>query len=188
MKRARKVIALVLCAVVLMAASVVGTLAYLTSTATVENTFTVGKVSITLRETDTDEDGSTVANTYKLIPGSTYTKDPTITVDSASETCYLFVDVQNSIADYIDIAMADGWTKLNGTVWYCEYTQGDSNTFPVFKDNSFVVKTNADAVNGWSDINAESSKIIVTAYAIQKENMTDATDAWAKLTAQLTTP
>ena len=44
MKNAKKILVLLLCAVLLVGASVAGTLAYLTSQATVTNSFTVGKV------------------------------------------------------------------------------------------------------------------------------------------------
>ena len=57
MKTARKAILLVLCVILLVVASVMGTLAYLTDTEAVTNTFTVGKVGITLDETDVDETG-----------------------------------------------------------------------------------------------------------------------------------
>ena len=51
MKTKRKALLLSLCAVLLVVASVMGTMAYLTSTsATVTNTFTVGNVGITLDE------------------------------------------------------------------------------------------------------------------------------------------
>ena len=184
MKRARKVIALILCAAVLMAVSVMGTLAYLTSQAKVENTFTVGSVGIKMVEHDA-ENKEVQGNSYKLIPGSTYTKDPTITVDAGSEDCYLFVDVQNNISQYIDIAMAGGWINLQGTIWYQIY-DGSNAAFPVFANNSFTVKTDADAVAGWSDITADNSKIIVTAYAIQLEGFENKpSEAWGALTNQL---
>ena len=50
MKTKSKALLLTLCAVLLVAASVMGTMAYLTSTDKVENTFTVGNVKITLDE------------------------------------------------------------------------------------------------------------------------------------------
>ena len=56
MKKAKKALALVLCAVLLVAGSVMGTMAYLTSKDEVVNTFTVGKVGITLDEEDVDDD------------------------------------------------------------------------------------------------------------------------------------
>ena len=93
MKTARKVLILALCAVLLVSATIMGTMAYLTSQAEVVNTFTVGSVAITLDETDVDGNaGRDTANAYKLLPGHTYTKDPIIRVASTSEDCYLFVE------------------------------------------------------------------------------------------------
>ena len=51
----RKVLLLACSAVLLVCLSVGATLAYLTSTDTVKNTFTVGKVAITLDEVNVDE-------------------------------------------------------------------------------------------------------------------------------------
>ena len=95
MKTKSKALLLTLCAVLLVAASVLGTMAYLTSTAKVENTFTVGKVEIKLDETDvTNPNGPRVkANSYKLMPGTTYTKDPTVTVLKGSEDSYVRMKV-----------------------------------------------------------------------------------------------
>ena len=95
MKTKSKALLLTLCAVLLVAASVLGTMAYLTSTDTVTNTFTVGKVEIKLDETDvTNPTGPRVqANSYKLMPGNTYTKDPTVTVKAGSEESYVRMKV-----------------------------------------------------------------------------------------------
>ena len=95
MKTKSKALLLTLCAVLLIAASVLGTMAYLTSTAKVENTFTIGKVEIKLDETDvTNPTGPRVtANSYKLMPGTTYTKDPTVTVKAGSEESYVRMKV-----------------------------------------------------------------------------------------------
>ena len=92
-----KAILMALCAVLLVAASVMGTLAYLTSTDEVVNTFTVGNVVITMDETDFDNSTPTAerdkANVYHLLPGHEYVKDPIVHVDADSEDCYLFVEV-----------------------------------------------------------------------------------------------
>lgn len=95
MKTKSKALLLTLCAVLLVAASVLGTMAYLTSTDTVTNTFTVGKVEIKLDETDvTNPTGPRVqANSYKMMPGTTYTKDPTVTVLKGSEDSYVRMKV-----------------------------------------------------------------------------------------------
>lgn len=106
MKTRSKVLLLTLCAVLLVTASVLGTMAFLTSTASVENTFTVGSVKITLDEANVNGEGKPInakgqvvtnlaaaervkANSYKLMPGHTYTKDPTVTVKAVSESSYV---------------------------------------------------------------------------------------------------
>lgn len=102
MKKAKKVLLLVLCAALLVGASVAGTLAYLTSQDQVVNTFTVGKVEIALDEADVDENGQYVTNhdsrvktnDYHLLPGLTYIKDPTVTVKQPSEKAYIRMQVK----------------------------------------------------------------------------------------------
>ena len=71
MKKKTKALMLVLCAVLLVTASVLGTMAYLTSTEKVVNTFTVGKVAITLDEAKVNADGTAVTcdfhtQTYRI--------------------------------------------------------------------------------------------------------------------------
>ncbi len=109
----KKSIALVMMAVLLVAASVMGTLAYLTSTDAVENTFTVGKVAITLDEAEVDMNGVAVTpakrvkkNEYKLMPGHTYTKDPMVTVLAGSEPSYIKMTVTFSKANELDAIFA----------------------------------------------------------------------------------
>lgn len=100
MKKAKIVLLLVLCAVLLVGASVAGTVAYLTSSKTVTNTFTVGNVQIELYESivnDMDEatGGRTdEGNAYHLLPGHTYTKDPTVHILEGSESAYIRVLVK----------------------------------------------------------------------------------------------
>ena len=81
----KKKLMTVLALVLVIAMSVAGTYAYLTSQAEVKNTFTVGKVAITLDEAKVNQWGVAIAgvdrvngNTYKLRPGHEYTKDPTV--------------------------------------------------------------------------------------------------------------
>ena len=54
MKTAKKAMLMTLCAIILVVATVFGTMAYLTSTDEVNNTFTVGNVKITLDEAKVD--------------------------------------------------------------------------------------------------------------------------------------
>ncbi len=97
MKKATKALLLIACAVVLVIGSVFGTLAYLTSTDEVKNTFTVGKVNIKLDEAVVDgETGEPSENrteegnaALRIIPGREIYKDPTVTVLGDSEACYV---------------------------------------------------------------------------------------------------
>ena len=107
-------------ATLLICASVVGTtLAWLTDkTDAITNTFTYGDINITLTETTGTE--------YKMVPGQTVAKDPTITVDKDSEACWLFVKIDEStnFDDFMTYEVADGWTALpdNAGVYYREVT------------------------------------------------------------------
>lgn len=57
-KTKTKALLMSLCAVLLVAASVLGTMAYLTDSKDVKNTFTVGNVAIKLDEAKVDENGT----------------------------------------------------------------------------------------------------------------------------------
>ena len=181
MKTKSKALILTLCAVLLVAASVLGTMAYLTSTASVENTFTVGSVAITLDETDVDNSTADAdrdrANSYKLLPGHTYTKDPIVHVNSTSEDCYLFVKVANEITaieDGTKVAAqmtAKGWVAVNGAPDVYVYTQ--SNAPAVVEGGSNVTVFDNFTISGTVD-NAtlatyNNKTITVTAYAIQAD-------------------
>lgn len=183
MKTRSKALLLTLCAVVLVVATVFGTMAYLTSTDEVVNTFTVGNVAITLDETDVDnstsgENDRDQANSYKLMPGHTYTKDPIVHVDATSEDCYLFVKVDNQIAaiEATDATVASqmdakGWVAVDGAAGVYVYTQNNApavvaggNNVPVF-DNFTISGT----VNNATLATYNNKTITVTAYAIQAD-------------------
>lgn len=187
--KATKVLALCLCAVLLVTGAVMGTLAYLKSEDSVENTFaSVGKVAITLDEAKVDEYGNAIANanrvkanSYKLIPGHEYKKDPTVHFAAGSESSYLFIKVTNGIAaieDGTKIATQitnNGWTALTG-VTGVYYKKVDANTtaaaidYPVF--STFKISGTAD-VTGYKD-----ATIKVNAYAIQADGFNTASAAW----------
>ncbi len=124
MKTRSKALLLTLCAVLLVTASVLGTMAFLTSTDEVKNTFTVGSVKITLDEAKVTADGKPVEgaarvaeNSYKLMPGHTYTKDPTIHVDASSEDCFIRAKVTLTNADkWIEIATKYADNKVENII------------------------------------------------------------------------
>lgn len=141
MKTKSKALLLTLCAVLLVAASVLGTMAYLTSSAEVKNTFTIGKVEIKLDETDvTNPTGPRVtANSYKLMPGTTYTKDPTVTVKAGSEESYVRMKVTFNNAKEIIALCTDPE--------YADEVTGVENAFPLIRMVNFV-KANAAKWDG----------------------------------------
>lgn len=194
MKSKKKVFLTVLCAAALVVASVLGTMAFLTSKDQVNNTFTVGKVAITLDEADVDqygvvqtkEDGlakdRVKTNEYKLIPGHDYTKDPTIHVAANSENSWIFVKVENGLTSIIDTPTIEsqitdnGWTALDGVagVYYKNYTSSAAATdLAVF--GAFKIKDDADVSN------YSNAKIDVYGYAIQKDGFDTPAAAWAEV-------
>ncbi len=131
MKTGKKVLLGVSGAALLVAGSIAGTLAYLTSTEEVVNTFTIGKVDIDLTETEVDSSGTPVkneetgeiqrtetGNEYHLVPGAKYVKDPMITVKAESEEAYvrMLVTINNyeAFTEVLGVDIFDGvsneWT------------------------------------------------------------------------------
>lgn len=188
MGKKTKALLLALCAVALVVTTVFSTMAYLTSNDSVTNTFTVGKVAITLDEADeTNNTSSRVKeNDYHLLPGSTYTKDPTVHVAANSEDSWIFVQVDNQIANIeADPTIAaqieaNGWTALTGVtgVYYKTYTKKAAvEDLVVFE--SFKIK---DDVNNTTLSGYDGKTVVVTAYAIQKAGFeTDAAKAWTEV-------
>lgn len=138
MKKTKKALLLAACAVLLVAASVMGTMAYLTSKDEVKNTFTVGKVKIELDEAKVDQMGDPIQgekrvkeNSYKLIPKHTYVKDPTVTVLKKSEDCYVRLKVTfNNATEIIKLCTDPEFAEDGPT--------GVENAFPLIRMVSFV--------------------------------------------------
>lgn len=182
MKTKSKALILALCAVLLVTASVLGTMAYLTSTDKVVNTFTVGSVAIKLDETDVDGNaGRDTENSYKLLPGHEYKKDPTIHVDANSEDCFLFVKVENEIKDIeskesgesVAAQMAaQGWVAVDEQHpdVYVKMKDGALQTVKGGEDVTvFKTLTIAGSVDGTKLQTYSGKNINVTAYAVQKD-------------------
>ena len=185
-KKLTKIVALVTCAILLVAGSIMGTVAYLTSQATVKNTFTYGNVAITMDDAQADVYGAAADPTnratnpieFKLIPGLTYKKNTTIHVASGSEPCYLFVkfSVDNKFANIVDgFALESGWTVLdeaNGIYAYNTVANAGTNVLVL---DEFTVKATATADLLQTNI-LDSVQII--AYAVQSAGFDSASAAW----------
>ena len=171
----KKTLALVLALTLLVAGVVGGTLAWLTDrTAEVKNTFTVGDINIGLTETTTD---------YKMVPGNTIAKDPTVTVKANSEACWLFVKVTESenLDTFITYAIAEGWTELQDGVYYREVPASAADqTFSVLAGNAVTVKSDVTKTM-LETAKTDAPTLTFQAYAVQKDNVASASDAWAKV-------
>lgn len=217
----KKILVACLC-VALAVLTVAGTtLAYLTSQQTVTNTFTVGNVKITLDEAKVnlageplDKDGKPVekvadaarvdSNNYKLMPGHTYVKDPTVTVLKDSEPSYIKMTVTFSNASALDAIFAPAgadmtsifqgydaanWIAKGNTkdatantrtyeFWYKETVSApDAN---VVLDALFDSIKVPDTITGEQLETIEGMTITVNAYAIQADGFANADAAWEK--------
>ena len=206
----KKILVACLC-VALAVLTIAGTtLAYLTSHDQVTNTFTVGNVQIKLDEAKANPDGSLVANadrvkanSYKLIPGHTYNKDPMVTVLKGSESSYIKMTVTFSKAAELDAIFAptgaDMTSIFNGydsTNWIykgnTEDTEANTRTYEFWYKET-VAAPDADValdalfdqikvpgtITGEQLETIEGMTITVNAYAIQADGFANAEAAWA---------
>ena len=196
-------IALTVCLMlVVMVASIGGTVAWLTAkTDPVVNTFTYGDINIDLYEHNYDASTNSLGTTevknvedYKIIPGVNLPKDPTVKVTKGSEKCWLFVKVEKTgtfVEGKVTYDIADGWTQLTGegitgTVYYRQVGADAANdqTFGVLKQTTANGKTYAITVSDQltkAEVNGQGNVTLkFTAYAIQQEGFDTAAAAWAE--------
>lgn len=199
-------------AMVLVCAFAVGmTIAYLTDHETVTNTFTVGNVQIELDEAKVDVYGEpegspaprVTGNSYKLIPGHTYTKDPTVTVLSGSERSYIKMTVTVTKSAELDAIFATNGADLtsifngyDGTTWIykgnTENTKANTRTYEFWYKDDVPATTENVALDALFDsitvprtitndqlATIQGMTITVNAYAIQADGFANAAAAWA---------
>lgn len=179
----KKVLAMLLAVLMIVTATVAGTVAWLTtSTQEVENTFTTSDIDITLSESDADGDDNADVNDYQMVPGAPISKDPKVTVLADSEECYVFVKItEGNFIDHLTYVIAEGWSKLEDGVYYREVSKNstDDQEFPVLKDNQVLVSsemTKAE-MNAIETANKEPT-LNIQAYAIQKLGFGSVAAAW----------
>lgn len=150
------------------------TIAYLVaSSSPVQNTFTVGSVTITLTETTGAE--------YKILPGATLMKDPAVTVKGGSDDCWVFVKITptGNFEQYCTHTLRSEWTPLPGEpgVYYLS-----ANGSAV--DRIYRILHN-DRITVRETLTEEDLKAITvtptldfTAYAIQRQGVDTPQAAW----------
>ena len=205
MKTRTKALLLVMSALLLIVSTVFATMAYLTSqTNKITNTFTVGNVTITMDEAKVDVYGNPLdasdnivnvsaatrreGNSYKIIPGHTYVKDPTIHIGATSEDCWLFVKLVNPLEGIIasktitEQMQDNGWTIIDATnnIWAKTSKAIAGVDVKIFE--YFTIK-------GDVALDASYADITVQAYAVQADGFDSAIAAWgAAPFAAWTTP
>lgn len=202
-------------AMVLVCAFAVGmTIAYLTSTDEVVNTFTVGNVRIKLDEAAANPDGSLVpnadrvkANSYKLIPGHTYNKDPMVTVLQGSERSYIKMTVTVTKSAELDAIFGEDGANLmsifkgyDETTWIYKYntenTEKNTRTYEFWYKEPVAASTADVPLDALFDSitvpgtitntqlgTIEGMTITVNAYAIQADGFSSPEAAWAEYPA-----
>lgn len=146
----------------------------------IASTFTFGDIDITLTETDHQEQ-------IKIIPGVDIKKALKVTVQADSVDCWLFVKVVQAgtfVDGKVTYFIDDGWTKGDGSipegVYYREVKGVTADeVFPVLKDDKITVSkelTKQEIQNI-----ASNPTLTFTAYAVQKEGINTAADAWARI-------
>ncbi len=197
------------CAVALISAVIFGTVAYLTDTSGVVNTFSVGSVDIYLDEAVVDKDGNPIGgrteqgNEYHLLPGRTYTKDPTLTVAKGSEECYVrmlvtincYSELKTIFGNsFLPQYFVEGW---DSTVWVSTEAIAENQTENTATYEFRYYKTVKPTSNSDEVLDAlfdsivvpgnltkeqlatiENFEIVVEGHAIQAAGFADANAAW----------
>lgn len=192
-----KLVVAMLAVTLLIGCAIGGTVAWLTDkTTAVTNTFTYGDINITLTE------NKPANQQAKIIPGVDIEKDPKVTVKKDSEACWLFVKVEKAgtfLEGKVTYSIADGWTQDDGTnipanVYYREVdaVTADSSFYILAGDTTYpngVVKVSENLTK--AEVNAITAEnqptLTFTAYAVQKDGISTAADAWAKVSTSTTT-
>ena len=157
-----------------------GTAAWLAAKSdSIASTFTFGDINITLKDEDTQE------GQIKIIPGVDIKKALKVTVQADSVDCWLFVKVEQTgtfVPDKVTYAIAEGWTKGDGSqiptnVYYREVnTATTDSVFSVLMGDKITVSSELTK----EEIqNITGPTLTFTAYAVQKEGINTAADAWA---------
>ena len=147
----------------------------------IASTFTFGDINITLKDEDPQE-GPT-----KIIPGVDIKKALKVTVQADSVDCWLFVKVEQTgtfVADKVTYSIDDSWTEGDGSqipenVYYRQVNGATADMeFSVLKGDKITVSetlTKADIEN------IAGPTLTFTAYAVQKEGINTAAEAWEKI-------
>ena len=188
-----KLVVAMLAVTLLIGCAIGGTVAWLTATTdSVVNTFTYGDINIELTETKPENKQA------KIIPGVNIEKDPKVTVNPNSEACYLFVKITeenwptftetDGTTKKVSYGIPTDWKPLAGEtgVYYREVDAATANAGVSY----YILKGDETYPHGVVTVSENLTKedikniatdptLTFTAYAVQKEGINTAADAWA---------
>lgn len=194
-KTNRKLILVILLCVIAISATIGGTIAWLTKTDKLTNSFVVGTFEVPTTDpvdssVSIDIDGHLYepswddSITHKIMPGSSYEKDPYVGIGAGSEDAVVYVYVENNFSNKVYFTVNQGWeivsdedgfkedTSTSGMFKYTAGLTGNSNsdswtTTPLFSE--IVVDDSAD----YSDLKVQegkNSEIIVSSFIHQAKD------------------
>ena len=188
----KKSIILVVLAILLGTVLVGRTIAWLTRTSTLTNTFTVGDIKVPT--TAPNEPTNTISldgNLYepswdasaehKLVPGQTFAKDPYVGIGAGSEDAVVYVYVENNFSNKVYFTINNGWEAVEATSGYApntytsglfKYTAGLSGATSgdVWTTNPLFNNVVVDDTAGITDLTVESTantEIVVSSFIHQ---------------------
>ena len=132
-KKNKTIIAAAVLALIIAFLVVGSTIAWLTKTSSLTNTFTVGSFNVpTTDPTDPTDTISISGNIYepswdsseehKLIPSASFAKDPYVGIGAGSEDAVVYVNVDNNLSNKVYFTINSGWTPVTNHV-----TEGAAN-------------------------------------------------------------
>lgn len=187
MKRSKKFLAFLISVALVAAISMMPTLSWLSDKSDkVVNTFAGGAISIVLDEAPVDASGHEIegdrvtSNSYKYVAGATLDKDPTPTVLKGSDSCYVFICVENELNDLFTLNIdTDSWKQVaqsDGDTFYIYANSVDASESPqdvVLNPVFTQVKVSEDLTQ--QDVQSLGERTLnVTAYAVQTAELTSA--------------
>lgn len=117
----RRVIALLVALMLVIGGVIGGTLAWLmTKTDPLENTFVAGEIGLKLEEPSFPD-----TKTLKFLPGDSFAKDPTVTVEAGSAPCY----VRAFMVIWWDKTADPLFNAEDGKDWFYAYTADPSDNY-----------------------------------------------------------
>lgn len=171
----KRVWILVAAVLLISACAIGGSLAWLSDSKAVTNTFTTGDINITLQEPNYKDPA-------KIYPGAEIKKDPTVTVKADSEDCWVLVCVENNLI--IDNAIVgtpnilSDWTPVStqgSKTIYSYQAQVPASAHDTALPKVFTTLTiNGEQVTKENINLLEDKTITVTAYAHQAAGQTAA--------------